>query len=45
MARHTQAKAHLTPEEIQAKIKSTVAFWRVQKWQLILNAVIASPCG
>ena len=38
MSKVTKAKAHLTNEMIQQKIKTTVGFWRVQKWLIIHNA-------
>lgn len=38
MSKITRAKAHLTNDIIQQKIKSTVGFWRVQKWLIIHNA-------
>lgn len=38
MSKITRAKAHLTNQDIQKKIKSTVGFWRVQKWLIIHNA-------
>lgn len=38
MSKVTRAKAHLKNEEIQQKIKSTVGFWRVQKWLIVHNA-------
>lgn len=31
---------HLTEEQIKDKIKETVGFWRIQKWLVILNAVV-----
>ena len=40
MGKRTRAAAHLTPEEIQEKIKKTVGFLRVQKWLVIYNAVV-----
>lgn len=39
MGKITRAKAHLQNEKIQQKIKSTVGFWRVQKWLIIHNAL------
>ena len=39
MGRVTKAKSHLTNDEIQYKIKSTVGFWRVQKWLIVHNAL------
>lgn len=38
MSKITRAKGHLKNEGIQQKIKSTVGFWRVQKWLIIHNA-------
>ena len=40
MSKVTRVVPHLTSEEIMAKIKQTVGFWRVQKWLVILNASI-----
>lgn len=40
MAKITKVKSHLTEDEIIAKIKETVGFWRVQRWLVILNALI-----
>ncbi len=40
MGKCTRAAAHLTPDEIQEKIKKTVGFLRVQKWLVIYNAVV-----
>ena len=40
MSKFTRAIAHLTPEEIQEKIKKTVGFQRVQKWLVIYNALV-----
>lgn len=39
MGKISRAKAYLENEEIQQKIKSTVGFWRVQKWLIIHNAL------
>ena len=39
MRKITKAKALLTNDIIQQKIKSTVGFWRVQKWLIIHNAM------
>ncbi len=41
MGRVSKATAHLTEEEIQRRIHSTVGFWKVQKWLVILNATVA----
>lgn len=40
MGKITKSNAHLSKEEIQAKIKTTVGFWRVQKWLVIWNALV-----
>ena len=40
MGKITKSIAHLSKEEIQAKIKTTVGFWRVQKWLAIWNALV-----
>jgi len=40
MGNTTKAVGHLSEEEIKEKIKETVGFWRVQKWLVILNALI-----
>jgi transposase len=46
MGKVTQSIPHLSKEEIQAKIKTTVGFWRVQKWLVILNALVdPRPAG
>lgn len=39
MPKLTQAKSHLTEQEIQEKIKTTVGFWRVRRWLIILHAL------
>ena len=39
MSKISKAKPHLTAEEVQQKIKTTVGFWRVQKWLIIHNAL------
>lgn len=39
MSKKTKAKAHLSSEEIMQKIKTTVGFWRVQKWLIVHNAL------
>jgi transposase len=41
MAKITKVLPHLTAEQIREKMKDTVGFWRVQKWLVILNALIA----
>jgi len=40
MTKVTRVKSHLTEAEIIAKIKETVGFWRVQRWLVILNALV-----
>ena len=40
MSRKTKAADHLGIDEVKKKIKSTVGFWRVQKWLVIYNALI-----
>ncbi|MBU1627997.1 winged helix-turn-helix domain-containing protein [bacterium] len=41
MTKVTKATSHhLTEAEIMAKIKETVGFWRVQRWLVILNALV-----
>jgi transposase len=42
MGKVTKAVGHLSESEIKDKIKETVGFWRVQKWLVILNALIDS---
>jgi transposase len=39
MSKITRAKPHITNEVIQQKIRSTIGFWRVQKWLIIHNAL------
>ena len=39
MNKKTHAKAHLNSFEVKQKIKTTVGFWRVQKWLIIYNAL------
>jgi len=39
MNKKSKAKTHLTSLEVIQKIKSTVGFWRVQKWLIIHNAL------
>ena len=41
MTTHTRAKPYLSGEEIRAKMKETVGFWRVQRWLVIWNALVA----
>lgn len=38
MGRISKAKAILSKDELASKIKTTVGFWRVQKWLIIYNA-------
>jgi transposase len=40
MGKITKSIPHLSKEEIQARIKATVGFWRVQKWLVIWNALV-----
>ena len=42
MGKVTKASEHLTLEEIDEKIKSTVGFWRVKRWMVIRHA-LANP--
>jgi transposase len=39
--RVTKAKEHLSLDEIDAKIKTVVGFWRVQRWMVIRHALVA----
>jgi transposase len=39
MSKKTKAKSHLSADEIRQKIKTTVGFWRVQKWLIVYNAL------
>jgi transposase len=41
MARKPSVALHLSVEEVTAKIKGTVGFWRVQKWLVIYNLLVA----
>ena len=46
MGKITKSIPHLSKEEIQARIKATVGFWRVQKWLVIWNALVdPRPAG
>ena len=46
MGKITKSIPHLSKEEIQERIKATVGFWRVQKWLVILNALVdPRPAG
>jgi len=38
MTIHTSVRPHLSGDEIKAKIKETVGFWRVKRWLVIWNA-------
>jgi transposase len=40
MGKVTKSNPYLSKEEIQDKIKTTVGFWRVQKWLVIWNALV-----
>ena len=40
MGKITKSIPHLSKEEVQERIKSTVGFWRVQKWLVIWNALV-----
>jgi transposase len=40
MGKFTKSISHLSKEEIQERIKTTVGFWRVQKWLVIWNALV-----
>jgi len=40
MGKVFKAAPHLSPEDIQAKIRQTKGFWRVQKWLVIWHATI-----
>ena len=39
MARKMTVKKILSPEEVARKIKRTIGFWRVQRWQIIYQAL------
>jgi len=39
MSKVSKARLHLSNAELSIKIKTTVGFWRVQKWLIIYNAV------
>lgn len=46
MGKISKVVGHLSEEEILNKIKETVGFWRVQKWLVILNALVdPRPAG
>jgi transposase len=40
MGKVTKAVEHLTADEIQEKIKTTIGFWRVKRWLIIYQALI-----
>ena len=40
MGKVTKSIPHLSQEEIQERIKTTVGFWRVQKWLVLWNALV-----
>lgn len=40
MGKVTKALEHLTLEEIDERIKSTVGFWRVKRWMVIRHALV-----
>jgi len=40
MGKVTKSIPHLSKEEIQERIKTTVGFWRVQKWLVLWNALV-----
>ncbi|MFC1566994.1 transposase [bacterium] len=40
MARNLKIKEHLSLIEIQEKMKTTVGFWRVQRWSIIYQASV-----
>ena len=40
MGKVTKAVEHLTEEEIEEKIKTTVGFWRVKRWMVIRHALV-----
>jgi len=41
MGKVTKAAPHLSEQEVLKKIKATVGFWRVQKWLVIWNGLVA----
>lgn len=41
MGKVTKAAPHLSEEEVFQRIKATVGFWRVQKWLVIWNGLVA----
>ena len=40
MGKVSKVEPHMTVERIQAKIRRTVGFWKVQKWLVILHATV-----
>ncbi|MFC1567182.1 transposase [bacterium] len=40
MARKLKVTEHLAPKEIQEKLKTTIGFWRVQRWSIIYHATV-----
>lgn len=40
MGKVTKVVDHLSEGEVKERIKETVGFWRVQKWLVILNALV-----
>jgi len=46
MEKATTDAPHLSPGDIQAKIRQTKGFWRVRKWLVIWHAAIdPAPAG
>ena len=41
MRKVTKAAPHLSEEEVFQRIKTTVGFWRVQKWLVIWNGLVS----
>jgi transposase len=41
MGKFTKAVPHLSEDEVIKRIKATVGFWRVQKWLVIWNGLVA----
>lgn len=41
MGRVTKVEPHLSEQEVLERIKGTVGFWRVQKWMVIWNGLVA----
>jgi len=40
MGKVTKASEHLTLEEIDEKIKTTIGFWRVKRWMVVRYALV-----